>query len=520
MGPVELYTSILQYILEKNSSLINPDRVANILERLAKKYPLVSEVQIQERTIIPPEGREDGEVLGALSIVLAAMYKVLEMFLGTKAAKREIAECVKEYMESHPDADYSGIKRYLPKDMDAKQKKPAAAKLPEGEPIKWLNFSIYPGEMVMLRGSGSSVEMLGLHFLRDGIIKGEGAYAVIGYPMEDLDAHLKALGISGKVKVLDWYSFKRKQVYDVVEEEGRKVMPKDPRFLGTEISEILKSEEKMRFFISFVSHALKFMDFETVYNFVYISKMKFKKRGVPCLFTVDPKGPGQEYLSNFDDVADCYMDIGEVRTSDEGWHISGTFRGPGREEDFVVFLPAPSGAEDRAREVFQIRLDHWRRQGYDVSELEKLMDGDIDELTKAFAEFREKVNKLKLLEREAEEKGLPVDSKEFKDVKKLPAAEEKVRKARSAPSPEKTEILDQMFRIALKGYGLDIFEELEPSGSEEYLANKLEIMKGLMNKWRKLEERAAGLPLDKYEIFMSIPRDASTLRKAEQLLQG
>ena len=94
-------------------------------------------------------------------------------------------------------------------------------------------------------------------------------------------------------------------------------------------------------------------------------------------------------------------------------HLAETPTGPtmtahpsGARSHVMAGVPTPlekflkSKDRDYDREIFNIRMEHWQREGYDVSQLEKVMESDMDTVERVFAAFRDGVKRLRTIERE------------------------------------------------------------------------------------------------------------------------
>ncbi len=195
-----------------------------------------------------------------------------------------------------------------------------------------IETGIPQGASVILQTpSGPERDLFMMGFIKEGL-QSDGAVIIslsMNSPDEFKNTHLANFGISrekvaeyeekGKIKILDWYSFKNERIQGI--EEVGSVIKCSKALTNVEIAlnKVLRSVEGpcSRAMIDVLSPALKVFDFETVYKFAQTIRAKFKKEGVTSLFVVDREMHDQRTLSSLHRVFDGVIDIERERVGNK-----------------------------------------------------------------------------------------------------------------------------------------------------------------------------------------------------------
>ncbi len=112
----DIWEGLLQKVLEANVDLVSTRRLKGHLDRLAEKYPTLSNVTISEGRVRLGEGfPEDDSGLMTVCIIIGALYWSLDMFAGHSAAAARVRKPVREYLRERSLGRPLGLNRFLPK---------------------------------------------------------------------------------------------------------------------------------------------------------------------------------------------------------------------------------------------------------------------------------------------------------------------------------------------------------------------------------------------------------------------
>lgn len=196
------------------------------------------------------------------------------------------------------------------------------------DPLSWLQESFDYGRCLMIEGTGQEKNMLCAEFLKEGLEAGDEIIAILGYPPKVFLSQLQKLGVDDKsmsrVHIIDWCTFKEKQVNEIETSGNIVVVPKDPKFMGSALTSILSRIDrsiKKRAFVSVVSYALAFIDMETIYNLVQVTRLKFRKSKVMGLFTIEAGQHGKDIRDPFTEISDGWIRIKEGLSGANTWKM-------------------------------------------------------------------------------------------------------------------------------------------------------------------------------------------------------
>lgn len=118
----------------------------------------------------------------------------------------------------------------------------------------------------------------------------------------------------------------------------------------------------------------------------------------------------------------------------------------------------------KKREILVARLEKWRKMGFDVSELEPLVDGDFD----TFKAKAKEILAAKKMARSEKKPGAPNDAEK--------------RSGRAATPEEKAKFLKQIESWQKKGFGVEGLAELLDTDMDEFKARSMKMLKSQMKK--------------------------------------
>jgi len=741
---IRIYKELVEFVLKEHTDLVSLDRLSLFLGKSRKRYPLLEKITIGEDfSLRLAEDFSDDEdaALRCLSVVIACGYKVLEMFVGSGAARDRVLSSVDKFKALHPELDSPELRKYLPKRGEV-EGGPAEAGAPkedgveemvdepedrqgavsaedilkpkeEGlpfydeekkewvirpahevkkikeehtgavaagppakkaddlppDPLSWLQEGFDYGRCLIVEGTGQEKNMLCAEFLKEGLEVGDEIIAILGYPAKVFLGQLQKIGVVDKdlerVHIIDWCTFKERQVSEIEVSGNVQVVPKDPKYMGSALTSILSSvdkSKKKRAFVSVVSYALAFIDMETIYNLIQVTRLKFRKSKVMGLFTIEAGQHGKEVRDPFTEISDGWIRIKEGLSGANTWKmkadISLSFSGRKTVKDVVIMrngivvlerkadsrveglglavepeiedaigeeeepdesaravdqylvdkvemwrglgfsvrtlegamaqgedavkealqaferkagkaleirgrldelvakvkalrdptledesldirkglkdladmdglerrvealedavherVEKESRRRDREKDIFRIRLEHWGRQGYDTTKLERIMDKDLETVNKEFAAFRTVVNRLKRMEEELDKmtlKGHEVDVQAIKrrlfDVEHVEETERMFSRIRESVQVKerimetakgrRNELMDEMFQWALEGYCVDLIDQVDIFREDlATLEARLGRLRTRIARLKRMEEALNGLDL-------------------------
>jgi hypothetical protein len=157
-------------------------------------------------------------------------------------------------------------------------------------------------------------------------------------------------------------------------------------------------------------------------------------------------------------------------------------------EDEAPSKKAAKGGDEKQlkkRQILVARLDKWRKMGYDVSELEPLVDGDFETFkARAKEVLASKLNKGKKPapsdDAPAPKKGAAAKDEAPEAVKPAP---EKAEEKRRAASPEEREKFSKQIGVwKSRGYDVKGLKELLETDMEEFKKRSMAMLKAQMKK--------------------------------------
>jgi hypothetical protein len=538
------------------------------------------------------------------------------------------------------------------------------------DPLTWIQEEFDYGRCFMVEGTGQEKNILCAQFLKEGLEAGGEVIAILGYSPKVFLSQLQKIGVIEKdlarVHIIDWYSFKEKQVTNIETQDNIIIVPKDPKFMGSALTSILSNidkTKKRRAFIGIVSYALAFIDFETVYNFVQVTRLKFRKSKVMGLFTIEAGQHGKEVRDSFTEVSDGWIKVKEGLSGANTWKmkVDLTFKGSDQkalkdvvimrnnmvvlerragtkednlglgveveeeEEEEEPVAPKPRAVDqylvdkiemwrglgfsikalegamtqgedavkealqsferkagkalelrgrldelggrlktlrdptlddeslevrkglkdlqdldlmekritalenaikertekesrrrDREKDIFRIRMEHWARQGYDTTRLDRIIDKDLETVNTEFATFRAIVNRLKKMEEELDKmtlKGHELDVQAIKrrlfDVESIDDTEKMFNRVRESvmvkeriqetAKGRRNELMDEMFQWALEGYCVDLIDQVDVFREDlSTLEARLGRLRARIGRLKRMEDALNGLDLSQH----------------------
>jgi KaiC/GvpD/RAD55 family RecA-like ATPase len=548
-----------------------------------------------------------------------------------------VSEITREGLEIEPvyedHAKFKGRRKPKKEKTTASQKKPKKAVQIN---TRFLQEEFPTGDSLIVEGPGEEKTMLCIQFIKEALESNMDVAVILGYSPDKFLKQLESLGTSkslfGRMRIVDWSTFKERLVTKVETRGNRHIIPKDPKFLSMTLTNILKEmdpDKEKRAFVAFISQALAFIDFETVYNFAQITKLKFRKANVTGLFTIEKGQHSKDVLQSFKELYDGSITVKEGISGANTWKmkIEMNFVSPRRElkKDVIIMrnsvvvldgkrekkatedvpdgerlgllqdkidmwkrlgfdispleaagkrgkaelemkavefeasvdkaldlkkrLESPNLEEfsgrveairsmlksvssvniaeqelekleaqarmrltreekrrDREKEIFRIRMEHWRRQGYDVTRLERVIDHDLDTVNREFAAFRSVVNRLKEIEEELEKldlRGHEAEAEHLRkiltDVDLIEEAEELISKIqrsmeikhriKQTAKDRRNELMDELFGWALQGYCVDLIDEINLHTEDlSVLEETFSVLRNKIDRLKRMEE--------------------------------
>ena len=278
--------------------------------------------------------------------------------------------------------------------------------------VPWLGDIIPRGCSLLVEGPGDTKERCALGFLKDGLIAGENGIALISYSPEEFRKRMKAAGFdtanveeSGKLRILDWATFRERTVNDLEDEGPVMILPKELPFVGTAVSLAmgeLSDTGSPRAFINILPMALKTVAVETVFNFVQVTILKLKKKNITGLYLwekeTDPEKASMR--GSFHSTVEISpLEGGRIQVKTGGPLLHPKLKWVAVKGDryTVEKEEALAGAEDEPGAVseFRKKMEEYRIQGYRVSKLEATLGGGGQTMKKAFDEFAKAVERMK-----------------------------------------------------------------------------------------------------------------------------
>ena len=433
------------------------------------------------------------------------------------------------------------------------------------DPLTWIQEEFDYGRCFMVEGTGQEKNMLCAQFLKDGLDAGDEVIAILGYSPKVFLAQLQKIGVLDKdlarLHIIDWYTFKEKQLTDIETQDKVTIVPKDPKFMGSALTSILSGIDKTRkrrAFVGIVSYALAFIDFETVYNFVQVTRLKFRKSKVMGLFTIEAGQHGKEVRDAFTEVSDGWIKVKEGLSGANTWKmkVDLTVKGSDRKalKDVVIMrnnmvvLERRAGAKDdnlglgveveeeeeeeeaegpKAKPVDQYLVDKiemWRGLGFSVKALEATMAQGEEAVKDALQTFERKAGKALELRGRLDELGGGLKTvhdptldeealevrKGIKDLQDLDEMERRISalehaiKERAEKESKRRDREKDIFRIrmehwARQGYDTARLERIIDKDLET-VNTEFATFRAIVNRLKRMEEELDKMTLKGHEL--------------------
>lgn len=283
--------------------------------------------------------------------------------------------------------------------------------------VPWLGEDIPRGCSLLVEGAGEAKETAALRFVGDGLRGGESVLALIAYPPEEFRRRLAALGYetknaeeAGRLKILDWATFRERHVGDLEDEGPVMRLPMELTSVNPAVNmglAELPETESPRAFCNILPRALATVAIETVFNFVQVTILKFKRRKMTGLFIMEEEKDPEKAAIRLS--FNSWLEVGDspdgkytvrlggpilrsklktVSYADGGWSVE--------KEESLAPEPAPTAEAGLSGEL-RARASEWRSQGYDVSTLEEALRGEPKAAGRAFERFGADVARLRTI---------------------------------------------------------------------------------------------------------------------------
>jgi len=444
-------------MVEANRDIVGGKRLKGNIERSAVKYPSVRGVTVTDdgRITLPDDFPEDDSGLMTVCTVIGALYWSLEGFTGPAEAAERLRRPAREYIVGLLPGTVLGLNKFLPKlrlePGDAGDDSAATAGEAEGGEsagaggtadvvpraldagqegagggelsaqfsgsVGWLGEAVPRGSSILVGGDEEARERCALGFIRDGLVAGDPALALIIYSPEEFRRRMAAAGLDttraeqeGLLKILDWSTFRERHIEDVEDEGSVLRLPHElPEVSGGMNIALqgLPEGGSPRAFVNILSRAMATVAVETVFNFVQVTILKFKKRGITALFTMDKQADSEKaaIVQTFHSWVEIGRGECDALTARTGGRLL-----PRKEKVLDVSgggivvasekAEAPEEAGPELSASLLRRLDEWRSQGYSVARLEEAMRGSPSKAKEAFDAFEKAVQTTRMLRNE------------------------------------------------------------------------------------------------------------------------
>jgi KaiC/GvpD/RAD55 family RecA-like ATPase len=454
-----IWEGLLQRMVEANRDTVGGKRLKGLIDRLAGKYPALRSVAVGEdgKISLPEDFPEDDAGLMTICTMIGALFWALEGFTGPADAAERMRRPAREYIVGLLPGTVLGLNKFLPKlrleagdDDDigelpgggtdggyqggewtegATDVVPRALDAgPESEgpgdlaaqfsgSVEWLGEAVPRGSSILVEGDADARERCSLRFIKDGLEANEAALVLIIYSPEEFRRRMAAEGLDtskaeseGKLRILDWCTFRERHIEDVEDDGAVLRLPNElPEVSGgmNIALQVMPEGGSPRAFVNILPRALATVAVETVFNFVQVTILKFKKRGITALFMMDQE-PDPEKAA----IRQAFHSRVEIGLGEGGRF---TARTGGRllahklkvlaptDGALVVESERPIDTEEAGVELSASllrRLDEWRSQGLSVARLEDALRGSPSKAKEAFDGFAMLVEKIRILRNE------------------------------------------------------------------------------------------------------------------------
>lgn len=456
----QIWEGLLQRVVEANRDIVGAKRLKGHLDRLAERYPALQGVTVSEggKIALPKDFPEDDSGLMTVCTILGALFWALDQFTGASSATDRIRRPVHEYIGTLPQGTVLGLNKYLPKlqlegpvteaiagegagvddaapgalVLGTKEAVPgretaertAAAELPGEEPaakfpgtVEWLGEPVPRGCSLLVEGDSDAKERCALRFIKEGLEAGEAVLALIAYSPEELRKRLAAEGFDtrtaeedGRLRILDWSTFRERHIEDLEYEGSVTRLPMELPHVGSGMNITLQGipdQGSPRAFVNILPRALATVAVETVFNFVQVTILKFKKKNLTGLFIMDEEKDPEKAAIRL-----SFHSWVEIKAADEG-RLKARFGGQLLAHKVKLLAPSDQGMAVVSEEAYVAeepepelsgsllrRMEEWRSAGYQVGRLEEALRGSPAKAKTVFDQYERAVENARILRNE------------------------------------------------------------------------------------------------------------------------
>jgi KaiC/GvpD/RAD55 family RecA-like ATPase len=283
--------------------------------------------------------------------------------------------------------------------------------------VPWLGEEIPRGCSLLVEGPGEAKERCSLKFLGEGLAGGESVLALIAYPPDEFRRRMAAEGYDtkaaeqeGRLRMLDWATFRERHIQDLEDDGPVMRLPMELPWVGSAmnmaLSELPESASP-RAFVNILPRALATVAIETVFNFVQVTILKFKRKKMTGLFIMEEEKDPEKSAIRLS--FNSWVDIGGGGDGAFSVRLGGPILRPklktvsfaaGKwtvEKEEAIPQEKVAGPEPSFMGELRQQIADWRSQGYDVSPLEEAVKGDPARARGVFGRFGEDAARLKTI---------------------------------------------------------------------------------------------------------------------------
>jgi len=283
--------------------------------------------------------------------------------------------------------------------------------------VSWLAEDIPRGCSLLVEGAGEAKETASLRFVGDGLRNGEPVLALISYTPEEFRRRLLSLGYdtrkaeeAGRLKILDWATFRERHVGDLEDEGPVMRLPMELTSVNPALNmglAELPDSENPRAFVNILPRALATVAIETVFNFVQVTILKFKRRGMTGLFIMEEEKDPERAAIRLS--FDSWLEVSEAPGGKYKVRLGGPIMrsklktltySDGKwvaEKEVPIELRRAKKPEPEVLGELRAQASERRSQGYDVSALDEALKGDPEAAKSAFERFDADVARLNII---------------------------------------------------------------------------------------------------------------------------
>jgi len=432
-----LYTLLFRRVIEKRANII--DKSLRMIKELRTTAPFIESFDVS------PSGRtrlEVGKVkVRTLVTTLSKVYDFMVDIAGLDLGKDEAnglakAVCAEVLEPLVPLPDKLEITTYILKGA-------LSTKLQTGIPgFDGILAGGLPKDssIILQAPSGIEKDVFVLQYLKKGLEMNEAALIILSNQspqrfrekMHELGLDTKKYEDGALLKIIDWYSFRTESIVGV-EEDGAVIKSSlDLTNVGIALNKALKGTKEQpvgRAVVDIISPASQSFEFEIIYRFAQVTKAKLRNNNYTTLFTVDKDMHDAQTLSSFHQIFDGVIEISKVRDGNKVVTKVGIinmrdtyFETELRTLEFgnnQVFIPEDEIGKvgEEEKKFYKDRLAAWTAAGYNVSQLEAILEKDIDTIEETFVEVDRSITRLEDYKKELagmDVKGLEKDAEAIK----------------------------------------------------------------------------------------------------------